>query len=554
MRRSARAAHGRPRAGSRTSTSFPFPTDTPVPYAEAVFDRVSVEIARGCTEGCRFCQAGMIYRPVRERDPDAIVKSVVERRQEGRLRRDLAHRAVDRRRLVHHAAGQAGDGRAARRSRCRCRCRRCAPTGSTRSCSTRCRRCAPPASPSRPRPARSACATSSTRTSPRRTSPRSAEKIFSRGWSRMKCYFMIGLPTETDEDVAGIAQTGGRLKRAGQARSASDADVTVSVSLARAQAAHAVPVVRDGLDRRDPAQAAAAARRWRAQERVDLKWHEAGDQPRRGHLVARRSPARRRDRARLARRRALRRLGRAASTSQRWHAALDALRRRSRRPTCGTRPGRRAAAVGPPRHRPRGRLPRLGVPARAQGSASARRAASPTGRCCTTPTSRTPQADQRKLVCYDCGIACDLTQMREERIVYLRKLDARKDKPNRRRRRGARRRRRGAAVARGMRQAPAGVRAGRGHALPHALRQARARRVHLAPRHHAPAASACSAARGVEMIYSKGFHPKPQLVFAPALGLGVGVARRAVRRARRLRRRRRRAARRGCARPRPRGW
>ena len=82
---------------------------------------------------------------------------------------------------------------------------------------------------------------------------------------------MIGLPTEKDEDVAGIAQTGGRLRAHRQARSASDADVTVSRQLARAQAAHAVSVVRDGLDRRDPAQAAAAARRRRASERVDLK-------------------------------------------------------------------------------------------------------------------------------------------------------------------------------------------------------------------------------------------------------------------------------------------
>ena len=35
----------------------------------------AVEIARGCTEGCRFCQAGMIYRPVRERSPESSVNS-----------------------------------------------------------------------------------------------------------------------------------------------------------------------------------------------------------------------------------------------------------------------------------------------------------------------------------------------------------------------------------------------------------------------------------------------------------------------------------------------
>ena len=47
-----------------------------VPFTEVVHDRLNVEILRGCTRGCRFCQAGMMYRPVRERSADNIVSAV----------------------------------------------------------------------------------------------------------------------------------------------------------------------------------------------------------------------------------------------------------------------------------------------------------------------------------------------------------------------------------------------------------------------------------------------------------------------------------------------
>ena len=52
----------------------PFPDRPILPFLEVIHDRLNIEIARGCTRGCRFCQAGMIYRPVRERSPGKILK------------------------------------------------------------------------------------------------------------------------------------------------------------------------------------------------------------------------------------------------------------------------------------------------------------------------------------------------------------------------------------------------------------------------------------------------------------------------------------------------
>ena len=51
-----------------------FPTHPIVPYSDTVHDRIMLELFRGCSRGCRFCNAGIIYRPVRERRPGTVLE------------------------------------------------------------------------------------------------------------------------------------------------------------------------------------------------------------------------------------------------------------------------------------------------------------------------------------------------------------------------------------------------------------------------------------------------------------------------------------------------
>ena len=69
------------RVEKRTITdlgAWPYPKNQLVPLTEVVHDRLNVEVFRGCTRGCRFCQAGMITRPVRERPADQVRTMVAD--------------------------------------------------------------------------------------------------------------------------------------------------------------------------------------------------------------------------------------------------------------------------------------------------------------------------------------------------------------------------------------------------------------------------------------------------------------------------------------------
>jgi radical SAM-linked protein len=123
------------------------------------------------------------------------------------------------------------------------------------------------------------------------------------------------------------------------------------------------------------------------------------------------------------------------------------------------------------------------------------------------------EPDQRRLVCYDCGVACDMSQMREERLVFLRKLDA-KVPP-------APRPERGPGKVRPMHEQQ-----------PDRLPQGQAVRLRLCYRKVGRAAYRGHLDlirvlprifRRIEMplYYSGGFHPKPEMIFGPALSLGI---------------------------------
>jgi len=206
---------------------WPYPKSQLVPLTEVVHDRLNVEVFRGCTRGCRFCQAGMITRPVRER-PAEQVKSMITHglRRTGYdevsltslstadfsgidqvIRETVSEPGCDQvsvalpsLRVDAFTVGIAAQIQRARR------------TGLT---------FAPEAGSWRMRQVINKLISEDDLFE-------AVESAYSQGWRRVKLYFLTGLPTETDPDTLGIAELAQRCAEIGRSHNRS-ASVTVSV-------------------------------------------------------------------------------------------------------------------------------------------------------------------------------------------------------------------------------------------------------------------------------------------------------------------------------------
>jgi len=207
----------------------PAPTRLVVPYIQVIHDRAVIEIQRGCTQGCRFCQAGFIYRPRRERPLEEVlptVEGIVE--QTGyeevalvslsssdhsqieplvrQLTTDHQHPplAVSLPSLrIDSFSVELAEMFQGRRK-----------TGLT---------FAPEAGSQRLRDVINKNVTEDDLL-------RTAEAAYSSGWRRIKLYFMVGLPTETLEDVAAIVDLVKKVRAVGRRHQGKKTQVTVSIA------------------------------------------------------------------------------------------------------------------------------------------------------------------------------------------------------------------------------------------------------------------------------------------------------------------------------------
>ena len=205
-----------------------FPTDYIVPYTQQVHDRVSMEVLRGCTQGCRFCQAGMTYRPVRERSLETVQKLLEETiRKTGYDEISLSSLSTcdysQVKMLVENSVQQLTPLGVAVTL----------PSIRTDSFSVDLSDMVATAKKSgitfAPEAASPRLRALIDKWIPDDELVRTTDTVFARGWHKVKLYFMIGHPTETDEDVAAIGRLARRVLDSGR-KLCSGAGVNLGVS------------------------------------------------------------------------------------------------------------------------------------------------------------------------------------------------------------------------------------------------------------------------------------------------------------------------------------